>query len=70
MRGRFSETMPPTDLAFLERAFSLAERGRYSVSPNPMVGAVIVRNGRIVGEGHHRRAGSPHAEILALRAAG
>ena len=62
--------MSPTDLAFLERAFSLAERGRYSVSPNPMVGAVVVRNGRIVGEGHHRRAGSSHAEILALREAG
>ena len=62
--------MPPTDLTFLERAFSLAERGRYSVSPNPMVGAVVVRNGRIVGEGHHRRAGAPHAEILALRKAG
>jgi diaminohydroxyphosphoribosylaminopyrimidine deaminase / 5-amino-6-(5-phosphoribosylamino)uracil reductase len=62
--------MPPTDLAFLERAFSLAERGRYSVSPNPMVGAVVVRGGRVVGEGHHRRAGAPHAEILALREAG
>jgi diaminohydroxyphosphoribosylaminopyrimidine deaminase/5-amino-6-(5-phosphoribosylamino)uracil reductase len=62
--------MPPTDPAFLERAFALAERGRYSVSPNPMVGAVVVANGRIVGEGHHRRAGEPHAEILALRQAG
>jgi diaminohydroxyphosphoribosylaminopyrimidine deaminase/5-amino-6-(5-phosphoribosylamino)uracil reductase len=62
--------MPPTDLTFLERAFSLAEKGRYSVSPNPMVGAVVVRDGRVVGEGHHRRAGEPHAEILALREAG
>lgn len=62
--------MPPTDLAYLERAFSLAERGRFSVSPNPMVGAVLVRGGRIVGEGHHRRAGEAHAEILALREAG
>ncbi len=62
--------MPPTDPAHLERAFSLAERGRFGVSPNPMVGAVVVRRGQVVGEGHHRRAGTPHAEILALRQAG
>jgi len=61
--------MPPTDLAWLGRAFDLAERGRYSVSPNPMVGAVVVRGGRVVGEGFHRQAGGPHAEILALRRA-
>jgi diaminohydroxyphosphoribosylaminopyrimidine deaminase/5-amino-6-(5-phosphoribosylamino)uracil reductase len=61
--------MPPTDLAWLGRAFELAERGRYSVSPNPMVGAVVVRGGRVVGEGFHRQAGGPHAEILALRRA-
>jgi diaminohydroxyphosphoribosylaminopyrimidine deaminase/5-amino-6-(5-phosphoribosylamino)uracil reductase len=58
------------DAAFLDRAFALAERGRASVSPNPMVGAVLVRNGRVVGEGHHRRAGGVHAEIVALRRAG
>jgi len=55
---------------WMERAFELAERGRYSVSPNPMVGAVLVRKGRVLGEGWHRRAGGPHAEILALRRAG
>src|SRR6266540_7074148 len=55
---------------WMERAFELAERGRYTVSPNPMVGAVLVKNGRVVGEGWHRRAGGPHAEILALRRAG
>jgi len=55
---------------FMERAFELAERGRYSVSPNPMVGAVLVKNGRVIGEGWHRRAGGPHAEIAALRRAG
>jgi diaminohydroxyphosphoribosylaminopyrimidine deaminase/5-amino-6-(5-phosphoribosylamino)uracil reductase len=54
----------------MQRAIELAERGRYTVSPNPMVGAVLVRAGRVVGEGHHRRAGGPHAEIVALRAAG
>ena len=54
----------------MNRAFELAERGRYTVSPNPMVGAVIVKNGRVVGEGWHRRAGGPHAEAVALRKAG
>jgi diaminohydroxyphosphoribosylaminopyrimidine deaminase/5-amino-6-(5-phosphoribosylamino)uracil reductase len=50
------------------RALELAERGRYSTSPNPMVGCVIVRDGEILGEGFHHRAGDPHAEIEALRA--
>jgi diaminohydroxyphosphoribosylaminopyrimidine deaminase/5-amino-6-(5-phosphoribosylamino)uracil reductase len=54
----------------MDRAFALAERGRYTVSPNPMVGAVLVKNGRVVGEGWHRRAGGPHAEVVALRKAG
>jgi diaminohydroxyphosphoribosylaminopyrimidine deaminase/5-amino-6-(5-phosphoribosylamino)uracil reductase len=62
--------LPPIDLRFLERALELAERGRSSVSPNPMVGAVVVRAGRAVGEGGHRRAGGPHAETLALAQAG
>lgn len=55
---------------FMGRAFELAERGRYTVSPNPMVGAVLVKNGRVVGEGWHRRAGGPHAEVAALARAG
>jgi len=58
------------DFDWLDRALALAERGRYSVSPNPMVGAVVVRNGRAVGQGFHRKAGGPHAEVLALRGAG
>jgi len=58
------------DEAYLERAFELAERGRYGVSPNPMVGAVVVRGGRVIGEGAHRRAGGPHAEVSALRRSG
>jgi len=51
----------------MRRALNLAERGRYSVSPNPMVGCVIVRDGNVIAEGWHRRAGEPHAEIEALR---
>lgn len=51
----------------MQRALALAEQGRYSVSPNPMVGCVIVRNGAVIAEGWHRKAGEPHAEIEALR---
>ena len=54
----------------MRRALALAERGRGTTRPNPVVGAVVVRRGRIVGEGFHVRAGEPHAEIHALRAAG
>jgi diaminohydroxyphosphoribosylaminopyrimidine deaminase/5-amino-6-(5-phosphoribosylamino)uracil reductase len=55
---------------FLERALELAERGRGTTAPNPVVGAVVVRGGKVVGEGWHERAGEPHAEVVALRAAG
>jgi diaminohydroxyphosphoribosylaminopyrimidine deaminase / 5-amino-6-(5-phosphoribosylamino)uracil reductase len=55
---------------FLERAFELAERGRATTEPNPVVGAVLVRDGEVVGEGWHRRKGEPHAEVNALAAAG
>ena len=54
----------------LERALELAERGRGTTKPNPVVGAVVVRDGGVVGEGSHQRAGGPHAEVLALRQAG
>ena len=54
----------------IERALELAERGRGTTVPNPVVGAVVVRNGQIVGEGWHERKGGPHAEVVALEAAG
>jgi diaminohydroxyphosphoribosylaminopyrimidine deaminase/5-amino-6-(5-phosphoribosylamino)uracil reductase len=54
----------------MKRALALARRGQGYTSPNPAVGAVVVKAGRIVGEGYHRRAGAPHAEMEALRAAG
>jgi diaminohydroxyphosphoribosylaminopyrimidine deaminase / 5-amino-6-(5-phosphoribosylamino)uracil reductase len=55
---------------FLELALELAERGRGTTKPNPVVGAVVVRDGEVVGRGWHERAGGPHAEIVALDAAG
>lgn len=55
------------DERFMRRALELAELGRYSVSPNPMAGCVIVRDGEIIAEGWHRRAGEAHAEVEALR---
>ena len=54
------------DHAFMSRALALAERGRDTATPNPSVGCVIVKDGRIVGEGWHERAGEPHAEVRAL----
>ena len=58
------------DLRHMGRALELARQGLGHTSPNPAVGAVVVRNGDQVGEGFHERAGAPHAEVVALRAAG
>ncbi|PKQ20846.1 MAG: riboflavin biosynthesis protein RibD [Actinobacteria bacterium HGW-Actinobacteria-6] len=66
----FSDDASVISEPFLRRAFALAESGRGSVSPNPMVGCVVVRDGVVVGEGHHERVGSAHAEVNALAAAG
>lgn len=58
------------DDIFMRRALHLAERARGRTSPNPLVGAVVVRDGQVVGEGYHRKAGTPHAEVHALNQAG
>jgi diaminohydroxyphosphoribosylaminopyrimidine deaminase / 5-amino-6-(5-phosphoribosylamino)uracil reductase len=58
------------DSAFMRRALELAEQGWGRVHPNPMVGAVVVRDGVVVGEGAHLEHGGPHAEVVALRVAG
>jgi diaminohydroxyphosphoribosylaminopyrimidine deaminase/5-amino-6-(5-phosphoribosylamino)uracil reductase len=58
------------DLAYMEMAYGLAEKARGRTSPNPLVGAVVVRSGAVVGHGFHEKAGKPHAEILALAMAG
>jgi diaminohydroxyphosphoribosylaminopyrimidine deaminase / 5-amino-6-(5-phosphoribosylamino)uracil reductase len=62
--------LTPLDELFLQRAYELAARGIGSTSPNPPVGAVVVRKGCIVGQGYHHRAGTPHAETNALTDAG
>src|SRR3989442_8129505 len=59
-----------TDLDFMRRALDLADRAAGLTSPNPLVGAVVVRDSVVVGEGFHAGPGRPHAEIEALRAAG
>ena len=58
------------DAHYMARALELARKGHYTTHPNPRVGCVVVRDGQIVGEGWHERAGEPHAEVHALRAAG
>jgi diaminohydroxyphosphoribosylaminopyrimidine deaminase/5-amino-6-(5-phosphoribosylamino)uracil reductase len=58
------------DHAHMARALELAARGLFTTAPNPRVGCVVVRDGEVVGEGWHRRAGEPHAEVHAVRAAG
>jgi diaminohydroxyphosphoribosylaminopyrimidine deaminase / 5-amino-6-(5-phosphoribosylamino)uracil reductase len=58
------------DHLFMTRALQLAEQGLYSTQPNPRVGCVIVKDGKIVGEGAHLKPGEPHAEVFALRQAG
>ena len=74
-RTRMADAVPPRrvseeDLGFLERAVELGRRGWGRVSPNPMVGCVVVRDGEVVGEGWHRELGGPHAEVYALAEAG
>jgi diaminohydroxyphosphoribosylaminopyrimidine deaminase/5-amino-6-(5-phosphoribosylamino)uracil reductase len=60
----------PVDQQHMAEALRLAEKGLFTATPNPRVGCVIVRDGQVVGTGWHEKAGGPHAEILALRAAG
>src|SRR5436305_14461536 len=64
--GMFTEA----DRQYMARALELAQRGLYTTMPNPRVGCVLVRDGRVVGEGWHARAGEAHAEVNALREAG
>lgn len=60
----------PQDHQFMQIAMDLAQRGRFTVTPNPAVGCVLVKDGNIVGKGFHFKAGEPHAEVMAMREAG
>jgi diaminohydroxyphosphoribosylaminopyrimidine deaminase/5-amino-6-(5-phosphoribosylamino)uracil reductase len=62
--------MDPIDVGYLQRCLDLADRGARSAAPNPLVGCVVVRDGIVIGEGWHERPGLPHAEAMALAAAG
>ena len=62
--------MKQINIKYMERALLLAEKGIGATSPNPRVGAVVVKNNRIIGEGWHKKAGDPHAEVIALKEAG
>jgi diaminohydroxyphosphoribosylaminopyrimidine deaminase/5-amino-6-(5-phosphoribosylamino)uracil reductase len=68
--GTLDPLVKNADRDFVGRAAALGERGRRTAPPNPWVGCVLVRDGEVVGEGFHERPGGPHAEVVALRAAG
>ena len=55
---------------WMQMALDLAEKGRGTTAPNPLVGALVVKNGQVIGKGYHERAGQPHAEVFALEEAG
>ena len=64
------KSFPESDLKWMRLALALAQRGEGLTRPNPPVGAVVVKNGRKIGQGWHKKAGGPHAEVFALRQAG
>lgn len=70
--SNLTTTLPPADFdrVMMQRCLELARRARGRTAPNPLVGAVVVREGKVVGEGYHPKAGESHAEVFALRAAG
>lgn len=65
-----NEPFSPQDVAFMQLALDLAKRGEFTTTPNPSVGCVLVKDGKVVGKGFHAKAGEPHAEVMALREAG
>ena len=67
---KMKKTYSEKKTAFMRRSLALARRGLGWTSPNPMVGAVVVKAGRVIGKGYHRRAGEEHAEVAALKEAG
>jgi diaminohydroxyphosphoribosylaminopyrimidine deaminase/5-amino-6-(5-phosphoribosylamino)uracil reductase len=68
--GTYSSEQDAEDHRWMQHALMLAKRGLYTTRPNPAVGCVLVKDGKIIGEGFHPKAGEPHAEVFALRQAG
>ena len=64
------DTQQTIDEQFMQEALALAAQARGRTSPNPMVGSVVVKDGRVVGRGYHAKAGAPHGEVVALEDAG
>ena len=64
-----NEPFSPQDVAFMQLALDLAKQGEFTTTPNPSVGCVLVKDGKVVGKGFHAKAGEPHAEVMALREA-
>jgi len=62
--------MDNMDNFFMQQALNLAEKARGKTTPNPLVGAIVVKNGEVIGQGYHQKAGEPHAEVFALQEAG
>ena len=65
-----NEPFSPQDTAFMQLALDLAKQGEFTTTPNPSVGCVLVKDGKVIGKGFHAKAGEPHAEVMALREAG
>ncbi|MEE6042727.1 bifunctional diaminohydroxyphosphoribosylaminopyrimidine deaminase/5-amino-6-(5-phosphoribosylamino)uracil reductase RibD, partial [Avibacterium paragallinarum] len=63
------EKFTQQDHEFMQMALDLAKLGRFTTTPNPSVGCVLVKNGEVIGKGFHLKAGEPHAEVMALREA-
>ena len=59
-----------TDKYFMQKVINLAKNGQYTVHPNPMVGAIVVKNNKIISSGYHKKPGGPHAEQEAIKKAG
>jgi len=68
--SEFTQNHLSQDQYWMQQAIELARLGQYSTKPNPNVGCVIVKDGQLIGEGYHPKAGQPHAEVFALRQAG
>ena len=68
--NKLADEFSKDDVKYMKKALKIAEKGEARAAPNPMVGAVVVKDGRILGEGYHKFYGGPHAEVYAIEEAG